>query len=141
MSHTPPFKPLIARASMAGGPGYADLAMHRPRDRKVIDLNWEPKTITISGELQGGIVLVKSWRRRIRDHARWLIHCHRPQGGDDNTDVDWATIGAVIGGALVLWLVIEAVKAPRYSLYTPQFAPQVNEDGTSQIKAYWKLRF
>ena len=69
---------------------------------------------------------------RHRETATGGYHCHR----DQDEDVDWALIGGVAGGALVLWLLIDWLKDDRVE--TPsliQIVPYADDEKRLGIAA------
>ncbi|MCY4405482.1 MAG: YHYH domain-containing protein [Rhodospirillaceae bacterium] len=72
-------------------------------------------------------------------------HCHR--GGNDDSgsdsDVDWETVGAVVGGLIVAWLVIEACQTDDSRGHSLRLAPELAADQTGNAYAgvRWRLPF
>ena len=59
-------------------------------------------------------------------------HCHR-----DEDDFDWAVVGAVAGGALVLWLLVKCLDDDENALASRlQFVPHFNEDEAGIVAEY-----
>ena len=60
-------------------------------------------------------------------------HCHR----DKKDDFDWAIVGAVAGGALVLWLLVDWLNDDKNALASRlQLVPHLNEDEAGIVAEY-----
>ena len=65
-------------------------------------------------------------------------HCHR--GSDSDDDVNWETIGAIVGGVFVVWMIYELWKPDRHPIslgLTPKLA--ADHDGNTYAGARWKV--
>lgn len=60
-------------------------------------------------------------------------HCHN----DDEEDVDWGVVGAVAGGALALWLIMDLMNDDEEQPLTGfSFTPQVGPGATGFVAEY-----
>ena len=73
--------------------------------------------------------------------ATGSYHCHRGGGG---SDVDWETVGAVVGGLIVAWLLIKAFQTDDASRGNGlRLAPELAADQTGNAYAgvRWRMTF
>ena len=82
-----------------------------------------------------------------RETATGGYHCHR----DDDDDVDWETIGYVVGGLVVLGVLAGMAKPNKFAARSEETAthrwkpvewrPYANTDGEYGLRVYTGLRF
>ena len=69
-------------------------------------------------------------------------HCHRGGSSNNGIDVDWKTVGAVVGGLLVLGILVRAMdtdQQPTYRGLAPELA--ADQTGNAYAGARWRLHF